>query len=67
MDGVTVMCFRYIINNVKPPTEAVNYCLEILCKLARDSKLTVEKIVKTENLLSSIIKNFAPKMPFSGM
>ncbi|KAF5272229.1 hypothetical protein FQA39_LY01311 [Lamprigera yunnana] len=52
----------YIINTVKPSTETINYTLEILIKLSRDSDATQTQIFSCTNLLESIIKYFVPVM-----
>lgn len=59
--------FRYIINSVKPPTETIIYCIEILTRLARDSEFIVNKMIQTEVLLSSLVKYFMPPTKSMGM
>lgn len=52
--------FRYIINTVKPSTETVVHCIEILIRLSRDSDFIIKQICKSENLLESLLKFFIP-------
>ncbi|KAH1017245.1 RNA polymerase II-associated protein 1 [Dendroctonus ponderosae] len=58
---------RYIINSVKPQTETIIYCIEILTRLARDSEFIVNKMIQTEVLLSSLVKYFLPPTKSMGI
>ncbi|KAL1494575.1 hypothetical protein ABEB36_010151 [Hypothenemus hampei] len=51
---------RYIVNTIKPPIETALYCIEILIRLSRDSEFIIQKVLKSETLLSSLITNFMP-------
>ncbi|KAK9876898.1 hypothetical protein WA026_015934 [Henosepilachna vigintioctopunctata] len=55
---------RYIINTIKPSTETLAYCLEILIRLAKDSEFVVGEMLRCENLMSSIVKYFVPSSIF---
>ncbi|XP_050352952.1 RNA polymerase II-associated protein 1 [Nymphalis io] len=50
----------YIIENVRPSFNCVQYSLQILIRLARDSVETASKIVETDHLMKSIVTNFVP-------
>ncbi|KAI5633508.1 RNA polymerase II-associated protein 1 [Phthorimaea operculella] len=50
----------YIFESIKPSFNCVQYALQILTRLARDSVDTARKIVEMNHLLESIIKNFIP-------
>lgn len=50
----------YILETVKPSYNCVHYSLQILTRLARDSVETASKIVLTEHLMQTILKNFIP-------
>ncbi|KAF9423985.1 hypothetical protein HW555_000694 [Spodoptera exigua] len=50
----------YILESVKPNFNCVQYSLQILSRLARDSLETAQKIVEMEHLMNTIIKNFIP-------
>lgn len=52
---------RYIINTVRPATETVVYCLEILQRLVRDSRYIMTKLYNYGELISSIVEHFVPK------
>lgn len=54
--------YRYIINTVQPTAETVNYCLNLLIRLMRDSSAIMLQVFKTDGLFSSIIKYFVPKI-----
>ncbi|XP_061722363.1 RNA polymerase II-associated protein 1 [Cydia pomonella] len=52
---------QYILGNTKPDINSVQYCLQILTRLARDSPETAMTIVKMEHLMNSvkdIFKNY---------
>ncbi|XP_075983749.1 RNA polymerase II-associated protein 1 [Anticarsia gemmatalis] len=53
----------YILDAVRPSFNCVQYCLQILTRLARDSFETSQKMVEMENLMTTIIKNFLPVTP----
>ncbi|KAG6443117.1 hypothetical protein O3G_MSEX002660 [Manduca sexta] len=50
----------YILDTIKPSFNCVQYCLQILTRLARDSVDTAQKILEADHLMHSIIKNFIP-------
>lgn len=50
----------YILETVRPSYNCVQYSLQIMTRLARDSIETASVIVHTEHLLNSIIVNFIP-------
>ncbi|XP_035448327.2 RNA polymerase II-associated protein 1 [Spodoptera frugiperda] len=50
----------YILETIKPNFNCVQYSLQILSRLARDSLETAQKIVEMEHLMKTIIKNFVP-------
>ncbi|XP_026313425.1 RNA polymerase II-associated protein 1 [Hyposmocoma kahamanoa] len=50
----------YILETVQPSFNCVQYALQILTRLARDSVETTMKIVQAENLMQTIIKCFVP-------
>ncbi|KOB76534.1 RNA polymerase II-associated protein 1 [Operophtera brumata] len=50
----------YILDIVKPSFNCVHYSLQILTRLARDSVETASRIVMTEHLMQTILKNFVP-------
>lgn len=50
----------YILETLKPNFNCVQYSLQILTRLARDSVETATRIVLTEHLMQSIIFNFIP-------
>lgn len=54
--------YRYIINTVQPTAETVNYCLNLLIRLMRDSSAIMLQVFKSDGLFSSIIKHFVPKI-----
>ncbi|KAH1009271.1 hypothetical protein HUJ04_001649 [Dendroctonus ponderosae] len=66
-DDNTVNDQQYIINSVKPQTETIIYCIEILTRLARDSEFIVNKMIQTEVLLSSLVKYFLPPTKSMGI
>ncbi|XP_017772784.1 PREDICTED: RNA polymerase II-associated protein 1-like isoform X2 [Nicrophorus vespilloides] len=51
---------KYILNTVKPCLETIIYLIEILTRLARDSKFVVMQVFECEGLLQNIITNFVP-------
>lgn len=55
---LTNLFFRYIITSVKPSTETIAYCLDILIRLLRDSDYVATKVFECEGLLESIAKYF---------
>lgn len=50
----------YILEVVRPTFNCVQYALQILTRLARDSFETSQKIIEMQNLMNTIIKNFLP-------
>lgn len=50
----------YILETIKPSFNCVQYSLQILSRLARDSVDTAFKIVEMEHLMNTIIVNFVP-------
>ncbi|XP_072934114.1 RNA polymerase II-associated protein 1 [Epargyreus clarus] len=50
----------YITDTIKPSFNCVQYSLQILTRLARDSVETASTIVQTGHLMNTIIKNFMP-------
>ncbi|XP_041972240.1 RNA polymerase II-associated protein 1 [Aricia agestis] len=50
----------YIIENVRPSFNSVQYALQVLTRLARDSVDTCTKIVQMDHLMKSVIKSFIP-------
>ncbi|KAG7303263.1 hypothetical protein JYU34_011730 [Plutella xylostella] len=50
----------YILETIRPSFICVQYCLQILTRLARDSVETANKIVECEHLMNAIIRNFIP-------
>lgn len=50
----------YILDIIKPNFNCVQYSLQILTRLARDSVETASRIVQTEHLVLAIINNFLP-------
>ncbi|CAG9768549.1 unnamed protein product [Ceutorhynchus assimilis] len=56
---------RYIVNTIKPHTETIIHCIEILIRLARDSEFIINKILQCEGLIGSLIKYFLP--PFKSL
>ncbi|XP_053616869.1 RNA polymerase II-associated protein 1 [Plodia interpunctella] len=50
----------YILETVKPSFNCVQYSLQILTRLVRDSIETATKIIDTDHLMQSIIRNFLP-------
>lgn len=50
----------YILETVQPSFNCVQYALQILTRLARDSVQTTMKIVEAEHLMQAIIKYFVP-------
>ncbi|CAH1122424.1 unnamed protein product [Ceutorhynchus assimilis] len=63
----TLERIRYIVNIVKPKMEIIVNCIEILIRLARDSKFVVDKILECEGLMSSLIRYFLPTMESVGL
>nr|XP_021186645.2 RNA polymerase II-associated protein 1 [Helicoverpa armigera] len=50
----------YILETIRPNFNCVQYSLQILSRLARDSVQTALKIVEMEHLMKTIITNFVP-------
>ncbi|XP_047514126.1 RNA polymerase II-associated protein 1 [Pieris napi] len=50
----------YILDKIKPTFNCVQYSLQILTRLARDSLETASKIVQTEHLMNAVINHFVP-------
>ncbi|XP_039752229.1 RNA polymerase II-associated protein 1 [Pararge aegeria] len=50
----------YIIDTVKPSYNSVQYALQILTRLSRNSTETANMIVHTEHLMKSILSHFVP-------
>lgn len=50
----------YIIETVKPTFNCVQYCLQILTRLARDSNETASKIIEAVHLMEAIVRYFVP-------
>ncbi|CAB3222244.1 unnamed protein product [Arctia plantaginis] len=50
----------YILDTIRPSFNCVQYCLQILTRLARDSFETAQKIIEMEYFMNTIIKNFLP-------
>lgn len=50
----------YILDVVRPSFNCVQYSMQILIRLARDSFETTRKIIEMENLMNAIINNFLP-------
>lgn len=50
----------YILESIKPSFNCVQYCLQILTRLGRDSVETAKRICEMEHLMNSIITNFVP-------
>lgn len=50
----------YILETIQPSFNCVQYALQILTRLARDSVETTLKIVQAEHLMQTIIKYFLP-------
>ncbi|CAG5047320.1 unnamed protein product [Parnassius apollo] len=50
----------YIMDTIKPSFNCVQYCLQILTRLARDSIEIASKIVATDHLMLTILNNFVP-------
>ncbi|XP_068623454.1 RNA polymerase II-associated protein 1 [Battus philenor] len=50
----------YVLDVIKPSFNCVQYCLQILTRLSRDSEETAIKIVNTEHLMLTIINYFLP-------
>ncbi|XP_023944817.2 RNA polymerase II-associated protein 1 [Bicyclus anynana] len=50
----------YILDTVKPSYNAVQYSLQILIRLSRNSIETANIIVQTDHLMKSIVSNFIP-------
>lgn len=51
---------HYILETVRPTFDGVQYCLQILTRLARDSVETASRIVQTTHLMKSIMNHFVP-------
>ncbi|XP_052757685.1 uncharacterized protein LOC116412871 [Galleria mellonella] len=52
--------FYYILETVRPSSNCVQYCLQIITRLARQNMSLVDKIIESEHLMKTIIKNFMP-------
>ncbi|KAJ8710984.1 hypothetical protein PYW07_008226 [Mythimna separata] len=50
----------YILETIRPNFNCVQYSLQILSRLARDSVETALRIVEMEHLMKTIINNFVP-------
>lgn len=50
----------YILESVRPSFNCIQYCLQILTRLARDSIETAQKLVGSDHLMNTVIKNFVP-------
>ncbi|XP_045453983.1 RNA polymerase II-associated protein 1 [Melitaea cinxia] len=50
----------YILDTVRPSFSCVQYSLQILIRLARDSIDTASKIVSMDHLMTTIVTNFIP-------
>lgn len=50
----------YILDTVRPNFNCVQYALQILTRLARDSLDTAMKIIQADHLMKAVIKNFLP-------
>ncbi|XP_046963820.1 RNA polymerase II-associated protein 1 [Vanessa cardui] len=50
----------YILENVRPSFNCVQYSIQILIRLARDSIETSNKIIESDHLMKSIVTNFIP-------
>ncbi|CAH0402933.1 unnamed protein product [Chilo suppressalis] len=50
----------YILDIIKPSFNCVQYCMQILIRLARDSVETANQIVATDNLMKTVIDKFVP-------
>lgn len=50
----------YILETVQPSFNCIQYALQILTRLARDSTETTMNILQAENLMQTIIKYFVP-------
>ncbi|XP_026501321.2 RNA polymerase II-associated protein 1 [Vanessa tameamea] len=50
----------YILENVRPSFNCVQYSIQILIRLARDSIETATKIIESDHLMKSIVTNFIP-------
>ncbi|XP_014354606.2 RNA polymerase II-associated protein 1 [Papilio machaon] len=50
----------YIMDIIKPNFNCVQYSLQILIRLCRDSESTVKQIIDMDHLMSIIIANFIP-------
>ncbi|XP_045771008.1 RNA polymerase II-associated protein 1 [Maniola jurtina] len=52
----------YILDTVKPSYNCVQYSMQILTRLSRDSMETANLIVQTSHLMKTIIANFIPSV-----
>lgn len=50
----------YILETVKPSFNCVQYSMQILTRLARDSLETVNMIIESDNLMKTLIDKFLP-------
>ncbi|CAG4931566.1 unnamed protein product [Colias eurytheme] len=57
----------YILEHIKPSFNCVQYSLQILTRLARDSVDTARKIVNMDHLMDAIFKYFVPKTSINFM
>ncbi|XP_059054797.1 uncharacterized protein LOC131848865 [Achroia grisella] len=52
--------FYYILETVRPSSNCVQYCLQILTRLVRENLNVIDKITESEDLMHTIVKNFMP-------
>ncbi|XP_038213434.1 RNA polymerase II-associated protein 1 [Zerene cesonia] len=57
----------YILKHIKPSFNCVQYSLQILTRLARDSVDTARKIVNMDHLMDAIFKYFVPRTSINFM
>lgn len=60
MIDMIFLIFRYILSEMQPPPVGVTASLEILTRLARQSRTTALNIACTPRLLDTIVRNFIP-------
>ncbi|XP_077286684.1 RNA polymerase II-associated protein 1 [Arctopsyche grandis] len=53
---------RYILNSIKPGYLCVEYCLQILIRISRDSIENAEKILQVDGLLQHVFDKYIPKV-----
>ncbi|XP_026463654.1 RNA polymerase II-associated protein 1-like [Ctenocephalides felis] len=51
---------RYILSTIRPNLNTVEYCLQILIRLARESIAEVDQILKCEGVVEIIVNEFLP-------